>query len=628
MPRSSPIDATHATRRLAAIVVADVVGYTRLMEQDESGVHRRLKELRGALIDPKIAEHGGRVVKTAGDGMLLEFGSATAALRCAVDVQRAMAARNRDLAPETRIEFRIGINLGDVIVDDQDVAGDGVNVAARLETLAEPGGICIAAVVRDQVHDDLDAAFIDIGEQRVKNIARPIRVFRVGLDSEATGIRNAGHDGRARATRWLWPAAGAFLIGAAGVAGWLWWQSTTPSPVAVPVTSIAVMPFTVVGPVAGDAERADLLTRDVTAALARTRKQFVVASSGLAAAYKGKPIDARTVGRELNVRYLAEIELRRMGDSIVANMHLVDVASGSQVWTERVEFRAADDDAAFMRGLTTQLREALESEAQRQASATPWGKSANELVLRAFQMASYTDLKATHEAGKLVDEALQREPNYVPALTGRFFLLLYEADLDSRADFDQVRRSWDQLSERAVELDDKNPTAWLARSIAFTFKGRFDAGLEANAVARRLDPTNRNILNWRGFLQVFKGQPREALQVVAEAHAAFPENDAGELRVACLANLHMGEYEKAIALCEKSSGLEVYSLIPALLVAAYANAGETAKAAAAKDELLRLIPGFTIAMFKARRYSEEPAYVKNVETHVYSGWRKAGIPEQ
>jgi tetratricopeptide (TPR) repeat protein len=216
----------------------------------------------------------------------------------------------------------------------------------------------------------------------------------------------------------------------------------------------------------------------------------------------------------------------------------------------------------------------------------------------------------------------------VPALTGRFFLLIYESDADSRADFDQMRGRWDHLSERAVELDDKNPTAWLARSIALAFRGRYDAALEANAVAARLDPTNRNILNWRAFFHVFRGEPRAALQAVAEAHAAFPEDNAGALQVACLANLHLGKYEEAIALCEKSSTLEPFNGTHALLAAAYANAGETARATGAREALLRRMPGFTIAMFKARRYSEQPAFLNNVEAHFYSGLRKAGIPEQ
>jgi adenylate cyclase len=188
-------------RRLVAIVVADVVGYTRLMEQDEAGTHARLREIRTQIVHPKIATHGGRIVKTAGDGMLLEFSSASSALRCAIDVQREMGTRNLDLASDTRIEFRIGINLGDIIVEGDDIAGDGVNVAARLETLAEPGGICVSSAVREQVHGDLDALFVDIGEQQVKNIARPIRVFRVAPGGKAPRSTAAGAGSVSRAVR-------------------------------------------------------------------------------------------------------------------------------------------------------------------------------------------------------------------------------------------------------------------------------------------------------------------------------------------------------------------------------------------------------------------------------------------
>jgi adenylate cyclase len=182
------------SRRLAAIVVADVVGYTRLMERDEAGTHARLKEIRAQVVDPRIAAHGGRIIHTSGDGMLVEFASATAALRCATEIQREMGTRNLYVAPEERIEFRVGINLGDIIVDGDDIAGEGVNVAARLETLAEPGGICIAATVLEHAHEDLGISFVDIGEQQVKNIVRSIRVYRVTL-----GKSNAEPSAAARA---------------------------------------------------------------------------------------------------------------------------------------------------------------------------------------------------------------------------------------------------------------------------------------------------------------------------------------------------------------------------------------------------------------------------------------------
>ena len=233
------------------------------MEQDEAGAHARLKALRERLIDPKIAEHGGRIVKTAGDGMLLEFGSATAALRCAIDVQRAMAARNRDLAPDARIEFRIGINLGDIIVDGDDVAGDGVNIASRLETMAAPGGICIAAAVRDQVREDLDAAFVDLGEQQVKNIARPIRVFRVALEKGAAGASIAGPSlTSARPPPWLWPAASVAAASVIGIAAWLLPNATTTPARSPPRGRWRSCPLQF-PEVAADESVADRLTRDV-----------------------------------------------------------------------------------------------------------------------------------------------------------------------------------------------------------------------------------------------------------------------------------------------------------------------------------------------------------------------------
>ena len=271
-------------RRLAAIVLLDVVGYSRLMGLDDRGTLAALKAHRRELIDPKIAEHGGRIVKTTGDGLLLEFSSADAALRCAVDVQRGMAARNSGIAPDQRLDFRIGINLGDIIVDGDDIAGDGVNVAARLEALAEPGGICVSGSVREQVHGNVDAGFNDIGEQQVKNISRPIRVFAVALDSEAirraaaarpAGMRSSAGPIASRIRppwlrrSWTVLVAAVVVLVAAGLS-FPWWASRTIPASEPPAMSVGVMPL--VAP-PGDSEttqRAALITEDIAAKLSRT----------------------------------------------------------------------------------------------------------------------------------------------------------------------------------------------------------------------------------------------------------------------------------------------------------------------------------------------------------------------
>ena len=285
---------TTATRRLAAILAADVVGYSRLMGADEEGTHERVQAHLRELVDPKIREHHGRVVKTTGDGVLAEFASVVDAVRCAGEIQRAMADRDLDLAEERRLRFRIGVNLGDVIADGDDIYGDGVNIAARLEGLAAPGSICVSGTVRDHIGDRLPYAFEDMGEQSVKNIARPVRVY---------ALRPEGMAGL--------PTASVL--------------STTSSspPVAAPRLSIVVLPFTNLSDDREQQYFADGITEDLTTDLSRIENMFVI-SRNTAFTYRNKPIDTKQIGRELGVRYVLEGSVRRSGSQIRVNAQLID----------------------------------------------------------------------------------------------------------------------------------------------------------------------------------------------------------------------------------------------------------------------------------------------------------------
>jgi class 3 adenylate cyclase/TolB-like protein len=284
-----------AIRRLAAILAADVAGYSRLIGADEEGTHERLKAHFAGLVEPKIGEHRGRTVKNTGDGFLAEFASIVDAVRCAAELQRGMADRNAEIPEDKRIAFRVGINLGDVIVEEHDIFGDGVNVAARLEALAKPGGICVSRVVRDQVRDKLDFAFEDMGEQSVKNIARPLRVF--ALRPEATADLPAST---------LPPT-----------------MSTLPSVIA-PRLSIVVLPFTNLSDDREQEYFTDGITDDLTTDLSRISGSFVIARN-TAFTYKGKPVDVKQVGRELGVRYVLEGSVRRSGHQVRVNAQLIDV---------------------------------------------------------------------------------------------------------------------------------------------------------------------------------------------------------------------------------------------------------------------------------------------------------------
>ena len=345
------MSADRAERRLAAILAADVAGYARLMGADEEGTHERLKGHLGQLVEPKITEHRGRIVKNTGDGFLAEFASVVDAVRCAVEIQRGMGERNAETSEDKRIAFRIGVNLGDVIIEEHDIFGDGVNVAARLEALAQPGGICVSRVVRDQVRDKLDFAFEDMGEQQVKNIARPVRVYRVREGTLQT--------------------------------------PTAPGQPALPLPdkpSIAVLRF---ANMSGDREQeyfADGMVEEIITALSRIRWLFVIARNS-SFAYKGQFVDVKRVGRELGVRYVLEGSVRKAGNRVRITAQPVEAESGAYLWADRFDgsledvFQLQDDVAVSVGGVIEPAL--LAAEGHRSAKRPTSDLTAYDLYLRA-----------------------------------------------------------------------------------------------------------------------------------------------------------------------------------------------------------------------------------------------------
>src|ERR1700746_2895262 len=372
-------------RRLAAILAADVAGYSRLMGADEEGTHERLKALRRELADPKIKEHRGRIVKTTGDGLLIEFASVVDAVRCAVEVQREMAERNTDVPPDDRIEFRMGINLGDIIKDRRDIYGDGVNIAARLEALAEPGGICVRRVVRDQVRDKLAFSFDDMGEQQVKNIARPIRVHRILL-----GEKPDRSD----------PATGA----------------AADSPLALPdKPSIAVLPFQ---NMSGDPEQeyfADGMVEEIITALSRIHWLFVIARNS-SFTYKGQAVDVKQVGRELGVRYVLEGSVRKASNRVRITGQLVDATTGAHVWANRFD-GALDDIFDLQDQVTASVVGAIEprlqqAEIERAERKPTESLDAYDYFLRGMSAFHEWTRDANNKALALFSKAIDLDPNY------------------------------------------------------------------------------------------------------------------------------------------------------------------------------------------------------------------------
>jgi adenylate cyclase len=382
------------TRRLAAILAADVAGYSRLMGVDEEGTLERLKALRRELVDPKIAEHHGRIVKTTGDGMLVEFPSVVDAVRCAVEVQQATPDRNTGLAADNRIELRIGVNLGDVIVEGDDLYGDGVNIAARIEALADAGGVFVSNTVHDHVRDRLPFVFEDLGEQQVKNIARPVRVYRVRPEGPLPSPPPPAGEGSAHSAR----------VGAA-------------DPPALPLPdkpSIAVLPF---ANMSGDPQQeyfADGMVEEIITALSRIRWLFVIARNS-SFTYKGQAIDVKQVGRELGVRYVLEGSVRKAGGRVRITAQLIDTATGTHIWADRFDgsledvFDLQDKVATSVAGVIEPALRA--AEIQRSSQRPTQDLTAYDLYLRALPESDSYERDRIRRALDLLGQAIERDPS-------------------------------------------------------------------------------------------------------------------------------------------------------------------------------------------------------------------------
>jgi len=484
-----------STRRLAAIFAADVAGYSRLMGADEEGTHERLKAHLSELIDPKIGEHRGRTVKNTGDGMLAEFPSVVDAVRCAVEVQRGMGDREPEVPEERRIRFRIGVNLGDVIVEPEDIFGDGVNVAARLEALAEPGGICISRVVRYQIRDKLPYSFEDMGEQSFKNIARPVRVYR---------LRDAAAE----------------IVAAPA-------RPTLPLP---DKPSIVVLPF---ANMSGDPEQdyfADGMVEEIVTALSRIKWLFVIARNS-SFTYKGRAVDVKQVGRELGVRYILEGSVRRGGNRVRISAQLIEAESGAHLWADRFDgsladvFELQDRVATSVAGV---IEPALQAAEIARSTARPTSDpTAYDLYLRALPIL-FSASREIPQALKLFEEAIERDPHYGPALAWAAFCH-YRRCLDARSDNPAAdRRRGVDLARRALQVasDDSGTIANAALALAYFGE---DLGAMMALVDRALTLNPSFARGWHisGTLRLWAGQPDLAIKHVEASLRLSPRARVG-----------------------------------------------------------------------------------------------------
>jgi TolB-like protein/class 3 adenylate cyclase len=588
-------------RRLAAVLAADVTGYSRLMGADEEGTLSRLKVARKTLVDPTIAAHRGRIVKTTGDGMLVEFASAVDAVRSALEVQRSMAAQNADVPPDIRIEFRIGIHVGDIIIDENDIFGDGVNIAARLEGIAEPGGICVSDDAYRQIRGKIEIACDDLGPQTLKNIAEPMHAWRLRIGAQGAPKAPLG-----------------------SVAG----QAST---LALPEKpSIAVLPFQ---NMSGDPEQeyfADGIVEDITTALSRFNSLFVIARNS-SFTYKGRAIDIKQVGRELGVRYVLEGSVRKSGDKVRITGQLIDTTNGAHLWADRFDGALADV-FDLQDQVTTSVVGAIaprleQAEIERAKSKSTTNLDAYDHYLRG--MANFNQATRAGIENSLKDffKAMELDPTYAAPCS--WAVIAYSRRkqglwmVDAGAEIAEGIR----LSRKAIELGKDDAVALCAGGFGLAFLGgELDAGLALTDRALALNPNLAVAWMSSGWIRSYLGEPDTAIKHLAHGMRLSPlDSQRFQFYMAmALAMRCAGRYEESAAWCTKV--LQEHSdYVPAMwgYAVATALAGRIEDARATMARAMQIDPGMRLSrmpILSVLRRSEDRA-------RFCEGARLAGMPE-
>jgi adenylate cyclase len=577
-------------RRLAAILAADVAGYSRLMGLDEAGTARALREHRAAA-DPLIAQHGGRIVKTTGDGILIEFGSVVGAVQCAIGLQRLAAERNTGLPNESRIEWRIGIHIGDVLVEGDDILGDGVNIAARLEGIAEPGGICISDDAFRQVRGKIEAQFADMGEQSLKNIARPLRVYRIGPS----------------------PAP----------------DQVTTHPTALPLPdkpSIAVLPF---ANMSADPEQeffADGIAEDIITALSRYPSLFVIARNS-SFTYKGRAVDVKQVGRELGVRYALEGSVRRAGDRVRLTAQLVEAEAGNHIWAERY-----DRDLADIFALQDEITEAVTiaiapaiADAERHRAMRKPPESLDAWA--AYQRGLWHFSKGTPDDNALAErffqQAIDLDPSFAGGYTGLAFAQTRSAGVYGKRTLVEIDNSTFELARRAVALDGDDAEARTCFAEQLMRRGDYEAALAELEVALASSPNLASANGVLGAVLMWSGHPTNGRDALKKSIRLDPRNPNMTLRLldVTISYYLSREYDAAVEAAKRSiRSYPDYSNTYRWLAAALGQTGRVEEATQALEKAIAMAPA-SFDMFVRRRV---PWHRPEDHAHMLEGLRKAG----
>jgi adenylate cyclase len=561
-------------RRLAAVLAADVAGYSRLMGRDEESTLAQFKAFRKTLVDPTIASHRGRIVKNTGDGMLVEFASPVDAARCAIFIQQEMAGQNSSVPPELRIEFRIGIHVGDIIIDDDDIFGDGVNIAARLEGIAEPGGICISDDAHRHIRGKVDSSFDDIGEQNLKNIAEPMRTWRIRLSGEAVGMVRSG----------LPPVQPAL--------------SLPDKP------SIVVLPFDNMSAEAGQEYLADGIVEAITAALSRIRSFFVIARNS-AFTYKGHPTNVRDIGKELGVAYLLEGSVQKAGNRLRIIVQLVETEGGAHVWSSRFD-GGIDEFFDLEDRITEQVAGALQpsiriAEIERSRRKRPQDLGCYDYTMRAMPYVWALEKDGTSQALDLLEKALRIDPGYPLALSLAGWCHAQRGVYNWTDDIAGEQAMARALAERAANLSSDDPFILAVLGAVHTFVRNHGTARVLLERALSLDPNGAWAWSRLGWLENYADEPRKAIENFERALRLSPVDPMNFNNYAGIGSAYevAQEYEKAAAFYQRA--LEEQPNAGWLyrnLTSSLSGAGRIDQASHAFAEMMRYYPDLTLSKFR------------------------------